>query len=87
MGHCLFCLGLSFFEFHLTDLSMKRQNFSSGVQEKSVQRPLMSPYVIFKEKVGKSAKTFKLTPFHNFILILVSRYMQMRSKSILLKVG
>ena len=37
----------------------------SGVQEKSVQRPLMSPYLIFQEWVDLSA-SFKLTPFQNF---------------------
>ena len=52
MGHFLFCLGLSFFGFHLTHLNMKRQNFWSGVQEKSVQRPLMSPFLIFQEGVN-----------------------------------
>ena len=53
MGHFLFRLGLSFFEFHLTHLNMKPQNFWSGVQEKSVQCPLtcMSPYLIFQEEV------------------------------------
>ena len=51
MGHFLFCLGLSFFKFHLTHLNMKRQNFWSGVQKKSVQCPLLSPYLICKEGV------------------------------------
>ena len=51
MGHFLFRLGLSFFAFHLTHLNMKQQYFWSGVQEKSVQHPLMSPYLIFQEGV------------------------------------
>ena len=51
MGHFLFCLGLSFLGFHLTHLNMKQQNFWSGVQEKSVQGPLMSPFLIFQEGV------------------------------------
>ena len=47
VGHFLFYFGLSFFEFHLTHLNIKRQKFWSGVQ-KSVHRPLMSPYLTFK---------------------------------------
>ena len=50
MGHFLFCLGLSFFGFYLTHLNMKQQNFWSGVQEKSVQRLLMSPFLIFQKE-------------------------------------
>ena len=47
MGHFVSCFRLSFFfffffEFHLTHLNMKQHNFWSGVQEKSVQCPLMS---------------------------------------------
>ena len=35
-----------FFVFHSTYLSIKRQNFRFGVQEKSVQRPLVPLYLL-----------------------------------------
>ena len=45
MGHFLFYFWDSFFVFHSTYLNMKWQNFRPWVQEKSVQRPHMLPYL------------------------------------------
>ena len=43
----IFCIifGTVFVVFHSTSLNMKWQNFRPWVQEKSVQRPHMSPYL------------------------------------------
>ena len=45
MGHFLYYFWDSFFAFHSTYLNMKWLNFWPLVQEKSVQRPHMSPYL------------------------------------------
>ena len=56
MGHFWFCLGLRFFEFHLTHLNMKQPNFWSGVQGKRAA----PSYVTIPNIYGRSGVESKI---------------------------
>ena len=63
-----------FFVFHSIYLNRKWQNFRFQVQEKSVQRPLVTLYPVFVMGVDLSLKSIKDLLFWHVAMILVSNH-------------
>ena len=66
---------------------MKWQNCRFGVQEKSVQRPLVTLYLLFVMGVDLSLKSIEDLIFWHVAMILLSNYVLMSPKYQILKVS